>query len=168
MNIVILHGRLTADPTLRQSASGKSIAGFTVAVDGYKDSSGNKQTDFIRCTAFGQTADLMSRFFTKGKEIALEGSLHPNDYTDNNGVKHFSYQVNVNRVHFCGSKNENGGQQQQQGYNPSMSPYQNQLVNQYAQQQNNAPRAATPAQQSVNIGDIGEFEEILSGGEIPF
>lgn len=114
MNIVILHGRLTADPTIRQSNSGKSIAGFTVAVDGYKDKDGNKQTDFIRCTAFGQTGDMLARYWTKGKEIALEGNLRQNDYTDNNGTKHNSYQVVVNRVHFCGSKSDNqqGGQQQ--------------------------------------------------------
>jgi single-strand DNA-binding protein len=118
MNIVILHGRLTADPTIRQSNSGKSIAGFTVAVDGFKDKDGNKQTDFIRCSAFGQTAELMGRYFTKGKEIAVEGSLHPNDYTDDKGVKHFSYQVNVNRVHFCGSKADN----QQQNSNPADKP----------------------------------------------
>lgn len=151
MNIVILHGRLTADPTIRQSISGKSIAGFSVAVDGYKDRDGNKQTDFIRCTAFGQVADILSRYWTKGKEIALEGNLRQNDYTDNNGTKHNSYQVVVNRVHFCGSKSDN---QQNGNYQP------------YGQQ--TAPTPAAPAQQSVNIGDIGEFEEILSGDEVPF
>lgn len=117
MNIVILHGRLTADPTIRQSNSGKSIACFTVAVDGFKDKDGNKQTDFIRCTAFGQTGDMLARYWTKGKEILVEGNLRQNDYTDNNGTKHQSYQVIVNRVHFCGSKadNQQGGQTAQQG-----------------------------------------------------
>lgn len=117
MNIVILHGRLTADPVIRQSNSGKAIAGFSVAVDGYKDKDGNKQTDFIRCTAFGQTADMLARYWTKGKEILVEGNLRQNDYTDNGGTKHNSYQVVVNRVHFCGSKadNQQGGQTAQQG-----------------------------------------------------
>ena len=148
MNIVILHGRLTADPTIRQSNSGKAIAGFSVAVDGFKDKDGNKQTDFIRCTAFGQTADMLSRYWTKGKEIALEGSLRQNDYTDNNGTKHNSYQVIVNRIHFCGSKAENAGNQQQNNY------------------QSAAPQAA-PAGEPLNIGDLGDFEEII-GGMPPF
>ena len=147
MNIVILHGRLTADPTIRQSNSGKSIAGFSVAVDGYKDKDGNKQTDFIRCTAFGQTADMLARYWTKGKEIALEGNLRQNDYTDNNGTKHKSYQVVVNRVHFCGSKSDNqetGQQTPQFGSIPA------------------------PQDNGLNLGDLGDFEEIISDGDTPF
>ena len=148
MNIVILHGRLTADPTIRQSNSGKSIAGFSVAVDGYKDKDGNKQTDFIRCTAFGQTADMLARYWTKGKEIALEGNLRQNDYTDNNGTKHNSYQVVVNRVHFCGSKSDN----QQTG----------QQIPQFGS-------VPAPQDNGLNPGDLGDFEEILSDGDnIPF
>lgn len=147
MNIVILHGRLTADPTIRQSNSGKSIAGFSVAVDGYKDKDGNKQTDFIRCTAFGQVADMLSRYWTKGKEIALEGSLRQNDYTDKDGTKHNSYQVVVNRVHFCGSKAD--GQQ----------------TGQQTPQFGSVP---APQDNGLHIGDIGDFEEILSDGDTPF
>jgi single-strand DNA-binding protein len=147
MNIVILHGRLTADPTIRQSNSGKSIVGFSVAVDGYKDKDGNKQTDFIRCTAFGQTADMLSRYWTKGKEIALEGNLRQNDYTDNNGTKHNSYQVVVNRVHFCGSKSDN------------------QQTGQQTPQFGSVP---APQDNGLSVSDLGEFEEILSDGEVPF
>ena len=147
MNIVILHGRLTADPTIRQSNSGKSIAGFSVAVDGYKDKDGNKQTDFIRCTAFGQVADMLSRYWTKGKEIALEGNLRQNDYTDNNGTKHNSYQVVVNRVHFCGSKSDN----QQTG----------QQIPQFGS-------VPAPQDNGLHIGDLGDFEEIIGGEEPPF
>lgn len=147
MNIVILHGRLTADPTIRQSNSGKSIAGFSVAVDGYKDKDGNKQTDFIRCTAFGQTADMLARYWTKGKEIALEGNLRQNDYTDNNGTKHNSYQVIVNRVHFCGSKSDT----QQTG----------QQIPQFGS-------VPAPQDNGLHIGDLGDFEEIISDGDTPF
>lgn len=148
MNVVILHGRLTADPTIRNSQSGMMIAGFSVAVDGFKDKNGEKQTDFIRCTAFGKVAEMLSRYFTRGKEIALEGNLRQNDYTDQNGVKHNSYQVVVNRVHFCGSKSDT----QQQN----------------APRYGSIPQAAPPAQQSINIGDLGDFEEILSDGDTPF
>ena len=147
MNIVILHGRLTADPTIRQSNSGKAIAGFSVAVDGYKDKDGNKQTDFIRCTAFGQVAEMLSRYWTKGKEIALEGNLRQNDYTDNNGAKHNSYQVVVNRVHFCGSKSDN---QQQSAPHFDTVPQ--------SGQQSSLPNGLS----------VDDFEEIISDGETPF
>ena len=147
MNIVILHGRLTADPTMRQSNSGKSIAGLSVAVDGYKDKDGNKQTDFIRCTAFGQVAEMLSRYWTKGKEIALEGNLRQNDYTDNNGTKHNSDQVVVNRVHFCGSKSDN------------------QQTGQQTPQFGSVP---APQDNGLNLGDLGDFEEIISDGDTPF
>lgn len=147
MNIVILHGRLTTDPTIRQSNSGKAIAGFSVAVDGFKDKDGIKQTDFIRCTAFGRTAEMMQRYWTKGKEIALEGSLRQNDYTDKDGTKHNSYQVIVNRVHFCGSKSDN-----QQQSTPQFD-----TVPQYGQQSG-----------LLNGLSVDDFEEIISDGETPF
>ena len=105
MNIVLLHGRLTADPKSRKANSGTEIADFTIAVDGMKDKDGNKQTDFIRCTAFGKTAEMIGRYWTKGKEILVEGTLRQNDY-EKDGVKHYSYQVIVNRVHFCGGKSD--------------------------------------------------------------
>jgi single-strand DNA-binding protein len=148
-----MKGRLTADVTIRTANSGTSIAGFTLAVDRkFKNKDGEKQTDFIRMTAFGKTAEFLQRYTSKGQEILIEGEMQQNDW-EKDGVKHQSYQVVVNQVHFCGSKNENGGQQ-----NGNYQPY----------GQQTAPTPAAPAQQSVNIGDIGEFEEILSDGEIPF
>lgn len=113
MNIVILHGRLTANPESRTANSGTAIAGFTIAVDGGKDKDGNKLADFIRCTAFGKTAEMISRYWTKGKEILVEGCLRQNDY-EKDGVQHKSYQVIVNRVHFCGSKADNQAGNQEQ------------------------------------------------------
>lgn len=127
MNIVILHGRLTADPEMRTANSGTEIAGFTVAVDGMKDKDGNKQTDFIRCTAFGKTAQMLSRYWTKGKEIALEGALRQNDY-EKDGVKHHSYQVIANRVHFCGGKNDSA-----QTGTEQTAPAQTDSIEQFAQ-----------------------------------
>ena len=70
INKVILMGRLTADPELRQTTTGISSCNFTVAVDrGYKSANGEKQTDFIRCQAWKQTAEFVSRYFSKGKMI---------------------------------------------------------------------------------------------------
>lgn len=110
MNLVILHGRITADPTIRTANSGTKIAGFTIAVDRrLKDkTTGERKTDFCRCTAFGKTAEMLERFWTKGKEILVEGELQQNDYVAQDGHDVKSYQVVVNQVHFCGSKNEGG------------------------------------------------------------
>lgn len=108
MNLVILHGRVTADPTIRTANSGTKIAGFSIAVDRrLKDkTTGERKTDFVRCTAFGKTAEMLERFWVKGKEILVEGELQQNDYTDNSGHEVKSYQVIVNQVHFCGSKSD--------------------------------------------------------------
>ena len=86
--------------------------------------------------------------------ILVEGQLRNNNYTDNNGVKHYAMRVLVDSVSFCESKNSSENQQQE-------SPAQ-------IQQTTAAPRAAAPASEPLNIGDLGEFEEILSDGEVPF
>lgn len=97
MNIVILKGRLTKDPELRQTNSGTSVCSFTVAV-------GDKErTEFIDCVAWKNTADHVKKWFTKGKEIALNGSLHVSEYTDKENQKRRRYEVNVFNVEFCGS-----------------------------------------------------------------
>ena len=74
MNIVILHGRLTKDPEIRQTQFGVSVCRFTVAVDKFtKDK--EKAADFIECTAWRQTAEFVSRYFSKGSAIIVEGQL---------------------------------------------------------------------------------------------
>lgn len=109
MNIVIIHGRLTRDPEFRQTQSQIPVCRFTVAVDRFtKDK--EKAADFIDCTAWRQTAEFISRYFTKGSAIIVEGSLHNNNYTDNNGVKHYSMNVLAERVHFAESKKQSEAQ----------------------------------------------------------
>ena len=145
MNICILHGRMTSDPTIRTANSGTKIAGFSIAVDGMPNNDGTKNTDFIRCTAFGKSADLMERYFSKGKEILVEGNIRQNDYTDNNGTKHFGYVVMADNVGFGGSKAENAGNQQ------------------------TAQKFDTVPQNGVPVGlNVDDFEEIISDGETPF
>ena len=84
MNKVILTGRLTADPELRQTVGGISSCRFTVAVNRkYADkTTGEHQADFISCTAWRQTAEFISRYFSKGKMIVIEGTLRNNNYQD--------------------------------------------------------------------------------------
>lgn len=116
MNKVILVGRLTADPELRQTQSGVASCRFTVAVDRkFADkNTGEKQSDFITCVAWRQTAEFVSRYFNKGKMIALEGSLRTGKYQDKNheDVTHYTTEVYVDNVEFVGGKSD-GGQQTQ-------------------------------------------------------
>ena len=119
MNKVILAGRLTSDPELRQTQSGVSSCRFTIAVDrGFTDkNTGERQADFISCVAWRGTAEFISRYFNKGKMIIVEGSLRNNNYQDRNhpDVTHYGMDVYVDNAEFAGGKNEGGQQQQGQG-----------------------------------------------------
>ena len=161
LNKVILMGRLTADPELRQTPSGISSCRFSVAVDrGYKSKdTGERQADFIRVIAWRQTAEFVSRYFSKGKMIIVEGSLRNNDYTDANGVRHYGMDVQADNVSFGESKSASngaaigdGGFQQPVQASPQSAP---------------TPQAQ-PVDESIQLGDLGDFEEILSDGEVPF
>ena len=156
MNKVILTGRLTADPVLRQTPSGVSSCRFTVAVDRrFADkNTGERQADFITCVAWRQTAEFVSRYFNKGKMIALEGSLRSGSYTDKNhsDVTHYTTEVYVDNVEFCGGKND------------SSSSAQN-TRNTHAAQ----PAAQSAGDESgLSYGDLSQFDEILSDGDVPF
>lgn len=112
MNKTMLIGRLTADPELRQTQSGVATCRFTVAIDRkYADkNSGEKQSDFITCVAWRQTAEFVAKWFTRGKLIAVEGSLRNNNYQDKNhsDVTHYTIDVQVDNVEFVGGKSDNG------------------------------------------------------------
>ena len=123
MNKVVLVGRLTADPELRQTQSGVATCRFTVAVNRkFADkNTGERQADFITCVAWRQTAEFVSRYFSKGKLICVEGSLRTGSYTDRNhsDVTHYTTEVFVDNVEFVGGKGESGGSQggyQNNGY----------------------------------------------------
>jgi len=162
LNKVILMGRLTADPELRQTPSGVSTCRFSVAVDrGYKSKdTGERQADFIRVNAWRQTAEFVSRYFSKGKMIIVEGSLRNNDYTDANGVKHYSMEVLADNVSFGESKSASAGITES-------GNFQQPNVQSAPQQQRTAP-VSQPVEETIQLGDLGDFEEILSDGEVPF
>ena len=122
MNSVILVGRLSRDPEVRYTQSQMAVARFSVAVDRPKpkDDKGNQPTaDFIDCVAFGKTAEIIERFFTKGKQIVVQGRLQNNNYTNKDGVTVYTYQVTVDRIEFVGSK----GDGQQNNGSPQNSEY---------------------------------------------
>lgn len=115
MNIVGIMGRLTYEPELKKTPSGVSVIRFTLAVDrSYQPSGQERQTDFIDCVAWRQTAEFISRYFHKGSMIAVEGTIQTSNYTDKNGKQRKQVEVLANNVSFCGSKTEQGNSVTQQ------------------------------------------------------
>lgn len=103
LNQIIIHGRLTKDPELRTTQSGKEVCTYTVACErDYKN--GDKQADFFPCVTWGGGAAFVSQYFKKGQEILIKGRLQERDYTDKEGVKRKIYEIVTDAVNFCGKK----------------------------------------------------------------
>lgn len=105
-NKVILAGRLTRDPELRQTPNGVAVASFSLAVDKPFNKDKEKAADFFDCVAWRGTADFVSRYFEKGKPILVEGRLQNNEYTNKDGEKRRRVEVLVENVSFIGGKDE--------------------------------------------------------------
>lgn len=166
INAVMLMGRLTADPELRQTPSGVSTCQITVAVDrSYKTQSGEKQTDFITVIAWRQTAEFICRYFTKGRLILVEGELRTRTYDDKRypDVRHYVTEVYANSVSFGETKGGSQGGYQGQGSYQGQSGYQGQGG--YSQPA--PPQYQQPAS-SVSVGDLNDFEEVISDSDLPF
>ena len=138
-------GRLVRDPELNTTANGIAVCRFTVAVNRPYQKDKERQADFINVTAWRQTAEFVSKYFSKGSVIIVEGKLQNNDYTDKDGVKHYSMVVQADNVNFGGSKSENASQAEANS---------NAIVQ-------TVEGASLPP-------NLDEFEEILADGEIPF
>ena len=110
INVVVLMGRLTADPELKQTANGASVTSFSIAVERNfaNKETGERQADFINIVAWRQTADFICKYFRKGSMIAIEGSLQSRSYEDKEGKKRTVYEVVASNVSFTGSKAESG------------------------------------------------------------
>lgn len=101
MNRVILSGRLTKDVVL----SDKGVAKFTIASQrSFKNSEGKYDADFVLCTAFGKCAEFISKYFSKGSQICVEGRINTGSYTNKDGNKVFTTDVAVEKAEFVGSK----------------------------------------------------------------
>lgn len=108
LNHVILQGRLTKDPELRKTQNGISVTNFTLAVDRDFKSNGQKETDFINCSAWRQTAEFLSRFFGKGRMVLLDGRIEVRSYQNKDGNKRTAWDVVADRVYFGDSKPSEG------------------------------------------------------------
>ena len=110
LNHITIMGRLTRDPELRYTQSQTPVASFTLAVDrdfGSRDG-GEKQTDFIVCVAWRQTAEFVSKYFTKGSMAVVSGRLQIRDWTDRDGGKRRSAEVVVDNMYFGESRRRDG------------------------------------------------------------
>lgn len=105
MNNVSLMGRLTADPELKTTQNGISYCRFTVAVNRYSKD-GEDTADFISCVAWRSTAEFICKYFLKGSKIALSGSIQTGSYTDKDGRKVYTTDVNTDKIFFCESKKD--------------------------------------------------------------
>ena len=112
LNHITIMGRLTRDPELRRTGSGIAVASFTVSVDrDYSDKqSGEKETDFIECVAWRQTGEFVSKYFTKGRMIVVDGRLQIRGWTDKDGNKRRTAEIVADNVYFGDSKQDNGNQ----------------------------------------------------------
>ena len=111
LNHITVMGRLTRDPELRRTGSGIAVASFRVAVDrdyASKDG-GERKTDFIDCVAWRQTGEFISKYFTKGRMIVVDGRLEMRDWTDKDGNKRTSAEINVSNAYFGDSKRDGEG-----------------------------------------------------------
>nr|DAG69705.1 MAG TPA: Single strand binding protein [Caudoviricetes sp.] len=103
INRMILQGRLCADPELRRTNSGTAVCSFRVA---WSETIKDRETKlFLNCVAWQGTAELICKYFRKGKELAVEGRLSTREYDDRDGNRRSVTEMTVDRVHFCG-KNE--------------------------------------------------------------
>lgn len=107
LNHVVLQGRLCADPEIRTTQGGSSVATFTLAVDrDYKGKDGQRDADFLTCVAWKAIAEHIVRWFTKGQMALVEGQIQTRSYTDKEGKKRTSTEIVVSGIHFCGPKKQ--------------------------------------------------------------
>lgn len=157
INKVVLMGRLTADPELKQTNSNISVCRFTVAVTrAYKEADGTYKSDFISCIAWRTTAEFICRNFSKGKLILIEGCIQTGSYNDRThpDVTHYTTDILVEQVAFGQTKGDSTGSGQQSAGTQMPSP-------------NKQQTAQQPQPQMVSALD--DFEEVVTDApDLPF
>lgn len=106
LNKIFLMGRMTRNPELRHTQNGTAVASFSLAVERQKSQDGSKQTDFIDCTAWRNTAEFAAKYFTKGRMAVVVGRLQIQDWTDKEGNKRRSAEVLVDDLYFGDSRRD--------------------------------------------------------------
>lgn len=124
LNHIVLMGRLTRDPELRRTGSGVAVATFSIAVDRdfANSTTGERETDFIDIVAWRNTAEFVSKYFTKGRMAVVSGRLQIRSWTDKEGNKRRSAEVIADNVYFGDSKREGGDSYSAPSYGTAPAP----------------------------------------------
>lgn len=127
LNKVVLAGRLTADPELKQTTSGISVTSFTLAVNRrYAKEQEQQQTDFINIVAWRQTAEFISRYFRKGSALCITGTIQTRSWQDQQGQKRYATEVIADEAMFVDSKSDSqpaaNGTYTPEAYAPTTAP----------------------------------------------
>ena len=166
LNNISVMGRLTADPEVRQTPNGVSVCSFTIANDKDFKRDGDAP-NWIDCVAWRNNAEFIGKYFKKGSLIVVTGSLQTRQYQDKNGNNRKAVEVLVDSVSFTGEPKQQGGGSNYAGNYGSQNQggYQ-----QGGQQSAPAPQNnnAAPSNDALSIGDLGDFEEVLSDDGVPF
>lgn len=105
LNKIFVMGRLTHDPELRRTGSGTPVCSFSIACDrDFKSQSGEKETDFFDVVAWRTTGEFVSKYFTKGRMVVVEGRLQIREWQDKEGNKRRSAEINADNVYFGDSR----------------------------------------------------------------
>lgn len=139
-NTVIISGRLTANPELKTTNGGKSVCNFTIAVERKFRQGAEKPTDFIDIVAWNNTAEFVSKHFSLGQMIGVEGAIQTRKYTDKNGYNRTAFEILANSVQFMGYKEPKGNG-------------------------DNSPSQTQNSSYSANDDDFAEFD---GGDDLPF
>ncbi len=160
MNKAILMGRLTKDPELRYTQSNTPVATFSIAIDRrFKNANGERETDFINCVAWRQQAEFLAKWFTKGRMIAVVGSIQTRRYVDKDGNNRTAVEVVADELSFCGDRSGEGGAPRDGG-NSGGYRQQAQPHGGYERNTGDVPASQLPA---------GDFTDLDDGDdELPF
>ena len=107
LNKVVVMGRMVRNPELRRTNSGTAVASFTIACDrDFKSDGGEREADFIECVAWRNTAEFVSKYFTKGRMAVVSGRLQTRNWTSKEGNKRKATEIVAESVYFGDSKRE--------------------------------------------------------------
>lgn len=106
LNFITIHGRLARDVELRQTQNGVAVCSFSVAVDRNYQQNGERQADFFEVVAWRGLAEMIAKYFGKGKEIVVYGEMQSRKWQDKEGNNRISWEIMANGVDFCGTKSD--------------------------------------------------------------
>lgn len=170
MNRVVLIGRLTRDIELRKTQTGTSVGSFTIAVNRRLKQEGQPEADFIRCTAWGKTAEIMSQYLGKGALVGIEGRIQTGSYQDRDGKTVYTTDVVVENFDFLESKAARNVAPTYGSQDQSMSNYaQDQFMGSYNQTSYQQGNTNFTQNQTSSIADTFDNDGLdIASDDLPF